>query len=90
MDLIQQGGSWDNPLSKQMIELKYAVKVEETYVSKMDNETRQTVERQIECHQREQQEQQATASAVVTDDDDDDEEPFSRIVNSRKREYVKY
>ena len=71
VDLIEQNGNWDNPLSKQMIELKYAVKVEETYVSKMDNETRQTVERQMEFQQEATEQQPET---------------FSRIVNHRKQE----
>lgn len=42
MDLIKKDGTWDDSISQQMIDLKYAVRVEESYVSKMDNEARQS------------------------------------------------
>ena len=46
-----------------MIELNYAVKVEETYLSKTDKKTRIN-NQQIEYNQREQEEQQATGAAT--------------------------
>lgn len=41
VDLIQEdGGNWNNSIANQMIDLNYAVKVEESCLSKDDNEER--------------------------------------------------
>ncbi|XP_046649298.1 probable ATP-dependent RNA helicase spindle-E [Daphnia pulicaria] len=42
MDLIGEGGSWENSIAAQMLELKYAVKVDESFINKRDNEQRQS------------------------------------------------
>lgn len=44
MDLIEEGGNWDNPLSSQMLALNYAVKVEESFMNKQDNEQRRSAQ----------------------------------------------
>ena len=50
MDLIPKGGSWDHPISQQLLNFvnidgcKCAVKVDESYCSKLDNEERQKVQ----------------------------------------------
>lgn len=44
LDLIGEGGSWDNSIAHQIVNLKYGVNVEESYVSKMDNEERKNAQ----------------------------------------------
>jgi len=44
LDLIEQGGSWENPISAQMLELNYAVRVEESFMNKQDNEQRRSAQ----------------------------------------------
>lgn len=44
MDLIGERGNWDNPISSQMLALNYAVRVEESFMNKQDNEQRQSAQ----------------------------------------------
>lgn len=41
MDLTEEGGNWDESIAQQMVKLGHAVRVEESYMSKTDNEQRQ-------------------------------------------------
>jgi hypothetical protein len=44
MDLIGEGGSWENSFADQMLKLNYAVKVDESFMNKQDNEQRQSAQ----------------------------------------------
>jgi hypothetical protein len=44
MDLMEPDGSWENSISAQMLELNHAVKVEESFMNKQDNEQRSSAQ----------------------------------------------
>ena len=42
LDLVEKDGDWGNSMANRLLEQKFAVKVDESYCSKLDNEVRQT------------------------------------------------
>lgn len=41
---MEPDGSWENSISVQMLELNHAVKVEESFMNKQDNEQRSSAQ----------------------------------------------
>lgn len=71
MDLIGERGNWDNPISSQMLALNYAVRVEESFMNKQDNEQRQSAQEvkpnshMARYKQRELEEQRSVAAEFL-------------------------